>query len=615
MIIGTAGHIDHGKTSLVRALTGVDTDRLPEEQRRGITIELGFAPLVLPGVGTVGVVDVPGHEAFVRTMVAGATGIDLGLLVVAADEGVMPQTREHLAILRLLDVRAGVVAITKADLVDPEWLALVTDDIRDSLKGSSLETAPVAATSVKSGAGLDELRSLLADTLARVPPRSHDDLFRLPIDRVFTVKGTGTVVTGTSWSGQLSADTAVVLEPGRRPVRVRGIQQHGTSVDHALPGARVAVALAGLEVGDIRRGSMLLSNAPWTASDRLHAEVWLENGATAFRPREWLRLHLGTTEVSCRVVVVKSEESGSYLARLVTDTPIVARGGDRFVLRRSQPIATVAGGIVLDPSPALRKSRPSLGARATPAERLRALVAGSGGGGLEQGAVPVRLGTSPAESNRLITADETLVSSDGRVFLARDLDLASQRIAEEVDRYIHINPLESGVPLAALRTALADRVALFELALHALTAQGRLEIASGLARQPGWVPKLSKDLEALLERVLAAIDGAKREPPTAAELAVTLNAGKPEAVAGILRYAEREGRVVAVEADRWFSAKVVGEMVSEVQQVVREGGGVPATPAMFRERLGVSRKYLMPFLEYCDHRRITERRGEGRVLP
>ena len=262
MILGTAGHIDHGKTTLVRALTGVDTDRLPEEKKRGITIELGFAPLTLEGVGTVGVVDVPGHEAFVRTMVAGATGIDLALVVVAADEGVMPQTREHLAILELLGVRAGVIALTKSDLVDEEWLMLVEEEVRGVVE-RALPDAPIVRTSATTGAGIDELRATLARIAAALPARSDDDLFRLPVDRAFTIKGTGTVVTGTVWSGRLSRDETARILPGDRSARVRGIQGHGAQLDAVRSGARAAVALAGVDIDDVPRGSTIVVDRDW----------------------------------------------------------------------------------------------------------------------------------------------------------------------------------------------------------------------------------------------------------------------------------------------------------------------------------------------------------------
>ncbi|HEX9484698.1 MAG TPA: selenocysteine-specific translation elongation factor, partial [Gemmatimonadaceae bacterium] len=266
MILGTAGHIDHGKTTLVRALTGVDTDRLPEEKRRGITIDLGFAPLTLDGVGQVGVVDVPGHEAFVRTMVAGATGIDFALLVVAGDAGVMPQTREHVAILSLLGVRAGVVAITKSDLADDEWLSLVEEDVDALLASTPLAGAEIVRVSGVTGAGMDALRAALANAATRIAQRPAGDLFRLPVDRAFTVKGTGTVVTGTVWSGTLTRDGSVRLLPSGRVVRVRGLQAHGRAVDEVRAGERAAIALSGVDVADVHRGAVLVQGDAWRAS-------------------------------------------------------------------------------------------------------------------------------------------------------------------------------------------------------------------------------------------------------------------------------------------------------------------------------------------------------------
>src|SRR5499427_7139542 len=277
MIVGTAGHIDHGKTALVHALTGVDTDRLPEEKKRGITIELGFAPLALDGMGIVGVVDVPGHEAFVRTMVAGATGIDLALLVVAADEGVMPQTREHLAILELLGVNAGVIALTKADLVDDDWLVLVEEDVRQAA-ARALPSARIVATSVKTGKGIDELRTALASLASSIRSRDASDLFRMPVDRAFTIKGTGTVVTGTVWSGTVRRDDVVRVLPSSISTRVRGVQGHGSHVQAAKPGGRTAIALTGIETSQVARGSTLVTDLAWKPTMFARADVTLLPG-------------------------------------------------------------------------------------------------------------------------------------------------------------------------------------------------------------------------------------------------------------------------------------------------------------------------------------------------
>ncbi|MEO7510697.1 MAG: selenocysteine-specific translation elongation factor, partial [Gemmatimonadaceae bacterium] len=347
MIIGTAGHIDHGKTSLVRALTGVETDRLPEEKRRGITIELGFAPLALGDAGTVGIVDVPGHEAFIRTMLAGATGVDVGLLVIAADEGVMPQTREHLAILSLLGVSRGVVALTKRDAVDDDdWMALVHEDVRALLAGTPLEGCPVVETSVTTGDGVERLREALREQVHATPARAGDDLFRMPIDRAFSVRGTGTVVTGTVWSGSVDASTPLRLFPLDRPVRARGLQSHGAAQPAIAPGNRAAIALAGVDLDDVNRGAMLVQDAAWVASRYWRGEVaLLPDVDRAIRPREWVRLHLGTSEVGARLVALGGTVNGSERrgVRIVLDAPLVARAGDRFVIRRASPLATIGG--------------------------------------------------------------------------------------------------------------------------------------------------------------------------------------------------------------------------------------------------------------------------------
>ena len=322
MILGTAGHVDHGKTALVKALTGVDTDRLEEEKRRGITIDLGFAPLRLANGVTLGVVDVPGHEAFVRNMVAGATGVDLALLVVAADEGIMPQTREHLNILRLLGVRDGVVALSKCDLVDAEWLELVRDDVRTALATTPLAGAAIVPTSVVSGDGIPALRDAISLTAANRPARESADLFRMPIDRAFSLKGTGTVVTGTVWSGTLPRDAAARVLPMGKVVRVRGLESHGASIAAATTGMRAAVALAGVEVADLRRGQVLVADDSWATTTVLLAHVELLSSARrSIGARTSLRFHLGTADVGARVVALGgtaasgSERPGACRAR------------------------------------------------------------------------------------------------------------------------------------------------------------------------------------------------------------------------------------------------------------------------------------------------------------
>jgi selenocysteine-specific elongation factor len=351
VIIGTAGHIDHGKTALVRALTGVDTDRLPEEKRRGITIDLGFAPLVIEGIGTVGIVDVPGHEDFVRSMLVGATGIDLGLLVIAADEGVMPQTREHLQILDLLNIPRIVVALTKSDLVDSEWTGLVKNDVESLFRELNTRPSAIVPCSSRTVAGLDQLRASLGEALASLPSRTADDLFRLPVDRAFSVRGTGTVVTGTVWSGELLADSIVRVLPSGLTGRVRRLEQHGNSTDVARAGARAAIALSGVDVSEVPRGSVIVTDDSWVATSAFEAIVAVDPElALSLSARAEWRLHAGASEVGARLLFATSSEiSDTQFARVTTDAPLILRGGDRFVLRLPAPLRTAGGGIVVDP--------------------------------------------------------------------------------------------------------------------------------------------------------------------------------------------------------------------------------------------------------------------------
>jgi selenocysteine-specific elongation factor len=613
VILGTAGHIDHGKTALVRALTGVDTDRLPEERRRGITIELGFAPLVLDGVGTLGVVDVPGHEAFVRTMLAGATGIDLALLVVAADEGVMPQTREHLAILSLLGVRGGVIALTKRDLVsDADWLELVADDLRAAVAGTPLADAPVVPTSVVAGSGVAELKRAIGEAARRVPPRTSGDLFRMPVDRSFSVRGTGTVVTGTVWSGSVKRDDVVRVVPGDHAGRVRGVQTHGAAVDAAHPGARTAVALAGLEPGDVPRGSVLVSDSSWTPTRTLRAEVTLLDDAVGpLRPRTRVRFHLGTAEVGARIVAAGGPlEPGSRKgARVALDEPVIARAGDRFVLRSSTPVATIGGGTVLDPLPPSRRSRPWPVEADGEVARLRLLLAEAGPHGVERSALAVRLGVRPSDVDAVVAAAGAGVRAVGaRYYAAAAADALAGRLMALLAETHAKAPLEPGVSLQMVRAQLAAAGELVEDTVRRLVGAGQIELEGGMVRQAGWAPRPSPGQEVLLARLDDALVAADREPPSVGELTAGLGAAVP----ALLRLLERRGRAVQVEPDRYYAAGAVERLVTSLRQGMEPNRIY--SPAELRDVLGVSRKYLIPFLEFCDRRQITERRADGRVL-
>ncbi|MEP7380046.1 MAG: selenocysteine-specific translation elongation factor [Gemmatimonadota bacterium] len=611
MIIGTAGHIDHGKTALVRALTGVDTDRLPEEKRRGITIELGFAPLILDGVGTVGLVDVPGHEAFIRTMLAGATGIDLALLVIAADEGIMPQTREHLSILTLLGVQSGVVALTKRDAADDEWVALVREDIDTLLATTPWRDVPIVETSARSGAGIDTLRATLRDRLLTLPERSGRDVFRMPIDRAFTVKGTGTVVTGTVWSGTVDLQTQLRLFPLDRAVRARGVQSHGTPSRALTPGTRAAVALAGVELDDVSRGGMLVEEGAWIPSRVFRADVaLLDDAGRPLRPREWVRLHLGTSEVGARIVVAggmlaPGETRG---ARVVLDAPLVARAGDRFVLRLPSPPTTIGGGIVADPSPLQCRPRPWLPSLDAD-DRLRLVLEEGGERGVSVATLPIRLGLPRDACDSLRARLHGIERDEETIYASAVVARVREHLREAVDRFHLEHPLEEWASRSAVRAAVPVAEKIGVLALGQLLKDGSVEQGAGGLRRPGWTPVMSDFVQRERDWLLGRLRTAAAEPPSVAELRSEREGNDPTP---LLRILERERLVVPVESDRFYSAESVRELVERLHQKM-EPGKVYG-PAELRQIVGSSRKFLIPFLEYCDRQRVTERRLEGRVL-
>jgi selenocysteine-specific elongation factor len=608
MILGTAGHIDHGKTTLVRALTGVDTDRLPEEKRRGITIDLGFAPLHLDGIGTIGVVDVPGHEAFVRTMVAGATGVDLALLVIAADEGVMPQTKEHLAILRLLGVRAGVVALTKADLVDDDWLALVRDDVGAVLSGSSLGDAEVVAVSATTGMGMDALRAALQRAARLVPVRESDDLFRMPVDRAFTIRGTGTVATGTVWSGSLARDTVLRLYPSGDVVRVRALQAHGHAVERVSAGERAAVALAGVELSRVGRGAVLVGGDAWRPSTVIRADVALLHDVDrTVGPRSRLRLHLGTSEVGARVVSLDGAlaPGTSRSARIVVEEPIVTRTGDRFVLRGGSPLGTLGGGIVTDPL-APRRARALVSAADDPAATLEHFLLEAGVAGLDVAELPVRLGVGGPALDALLRATWRV---GDRVYPSSARESIARQLLDTLAAHHRANPLASGAPRQWLRTRVRAPEAAVDSVIDSLLRDGLTVAEQGDIRLIDFAPRLTERQRTLASDLSTRIADAGVEPPSLEELAGAM--GQPAAeLSAICRVLVRDGALVAVETNRHYSPQTVTKLTGRLSEGMVSGADYG--PAELREFLGLTRKFLIPFLEYCDREGYTIRNELGR---
>jgi selenocysteine-specific elongation factor len=620
VVLGTAGHIDHGKTALVKALTGVDTDRLEEEKRRGITIDLGFAPLALGGIAA-SVVDVPGHEGFIRNMVAGATGVDLALLVVAADEGVMPQTAEHLEILRLLGVRRGVVALTKCDLApEAAWRELVAEEIRERVRAAFGEPWPVVEVSAVQGTGLDALRSALEGVAHGVLERPTDDRFRLPVDRVFALPGAGTIVTGTLWSGTAAEGDRLTLMPAGLEARVRSIEVHDHPAARAEPGRRTALALVGPSREQVARGDVLVSGDGWRASRAMDvALTMLPAAAAGLRPRLRVRIHHGTAEVLARIVPSKTggAAGGGLAARLLLESPLVARAGDRFVVRSYSPVTTIGGGAVVDPwvedlGARRRGGGPDPDLPAGDADLVAWLVRRRGPRGLARTALEVAAGM---DGKRLGTAlagalAGGLVETGGWLVAAAEVEALAGRLADALARFHARHPLEPGMPAQSWRSAAgAAPEALVDLAVERLTAAGLVAREGALARRGDWAPRLGAGAMRLREDLLAALKEADAEPPSVGELA----ARHPGAdVAGLLRLMAREGLLVAVGKDRYYEAEALRRERDRLVALLQEVG--TATPAAVRDRLGRSRKWLIPFLEWCDAQGITQRRGDERVL-
>jgi selenocysteine-specific elongation factor len=611
MILGTAGHIDHGKTALVKTLTGVDTDRLPEEKRRGITIDLGFAPLEIDGLGTIGIVDVPGHEAFVRTMLAGASGIDVALLVVAADEGVMPQTREHLEILSLLEIPSVVVALTKSDLVTEEWLTLAMDDVRALLSESSLRDSPIIPVSSVTGDGIGDLTEAIRDAFKspKVNSRAKDDLFRMPVDRAFTIKGTGTVVTGTVWSGSIARDATLSVFPPGKQLRVRGIQHHGTQEKAAEPGQRIALALANIDPSNVRRGSVIVSADSWQPTSRIEAEITLSSDAPTIGPRSRLRFHLATSDIGARItrpIRYDGENDARFFATIVLDEELLVRAGDRFVLRLPSPEQTIGGGRIVDPYPMRRrKQAPPLSESVT--ERVQRMIAEAGADGLRVDQLPIRLGISMSECARIVNlTDAVRVSS--RLYDARFLESLENNIDSAVRDHAENYPLEAGVKLETLRSVSRAEDEVIDVIVGRLQRAGRIEVRQSVAIPAGWTPQLGAREQGLADGIMHEICASGNEPPAMSELEAKFGGEVPN----LLRFLVRRGDLVRVSDDRYYSPQAVEQMVLKLRETMEAGRDY--TPAELREVLGVSRKYLIPFLEFCDVSGVTKRKAEGRSL-
>ena len=633
IVVGTAGHIDHGKSALVRALTGTDPDRLKEEQARGITIDLGFAHLETGGVN-LAFVDVPGHERFVKNMLAGAGGVDIALLVVAADESVMPQTREHFDICRLLHIPAGVIALTKSDLADPDTIEIARMEVRELTAGSFLEKAPVVAVSSRTGSGLDELRRALIDVGSAVRARDREGQARLPIDRVFSIKGFGTVVTGTLVAGTIQEDSELVVLPDERTVKVRGLQVHGQRERMADPGRRVAVNLGGVDVADLSRGDTLSAPGAFEPTQRIDAVVELVTGSRALRHGSRVRFHQGTTELLGRVAVaaqrsdgaplVEVPAGGSAYVRIRLERPAVLTRGDRFIIRAYSPSITIGGGQVLDPHP----PRTGIRTRAALARDRRldggddvrgigdavlTFVAERGRAGLPVAALLNRVGLSrsaaDATVDRLVSQRHVVRVADVLVAPTVLQELASELLAA-LKTHHEAQPLSEGLPREEARERIFGRASahIFEHVLSTLAAERKIVVRDRLSLAGHQLSLSAEETQArdAIERIFKEA-GLAPPDPAAVQAAAQVPAAVVDRIAALL---VRQKTLVKVDT-LFFHADALAALKDDVRGM-KERARVDVSA--FKERYGITRKYAIPLLEYLDRERVTRRVGDSRIV-
>ncbi len=631
VVIGTAGHIDHGKSALVRALTGTDPDRLKEEKERGITIELGFAFLAEDDDLSIAFVDVPGHEKFVKNMLAGVGGIDLVLLVVAADESIMPQTREHFDICRLLEIPRGVIVIAKSDLADPELIELASLETRELVAGSFLEDAPLLEVSSKTGEGIEALKQKLIEEAKDVSGRPASGRFRLPVDRVFSMKGFGTVVTGTLMTGSVAQEDEIEIVPRGLKARIRGLQVHGEKKNTARAGQRTAVNLQGVDVADVLRGDTLVEPGSFMPTHMIDAELdVLASSPIPIKDLTRVHLHLGTAQVLARVRVLGDRKALApgerAFVQLRLEGPMVAARGDRFILRRYSPLQTIAGGKVLDAEPLKHgvRSRVPLGALETLASGDRAttaalFVAGAGDMGMSELDLARRL-SADREAMKpivasLVSANKAVVVSEApQLFIAPNVvETIASRMLDELKRFQSKNPLLEGMPKSELREKAAARTphAVFEWVLTQRVAEGRLRSARDLVATPDHSIHLSaEETEARDFLVTQYRDGGYR-PKSLSEAAT---AGKQDTrlLERVRRVLLKNGTLVQIGDGMVFHRDVLGELKQTIRDLKPERDRLDVS--FFKEMAGVTRKHAIPLLEWLDRERVTRRAGNDRII-
>ena len=630
IILGTAGHIDHGKTSLIKAITGTDTDRLKEEKERGITIELGFAALDLPSGQHLGIVDVPGHEKFVKNMVAGATGIDIVVMVIAADEGVMPQTREHLEICTLLGVQYGLVAVTKIDMVDEEWLELVLEDIRDFARGTFLQEAPIVPLSSVTAKGIPEFIQTLDELAAKIPDRPPSDLFRLPIDRVFTMKGFGTVITGTLISGRVKTGEMIMIYPSGITAKVRGIQVHNHSAEEAEAGMRTAINFQGLEKEAISRGDVLSKPKALMASFMVDISLhYLASNKKPLKNRTRVRFHTGTSEVLGNLILLDRDELSpgeDSVAQLRLDSAVALVKDDRFVIRSYSPVYTIGGGKVLNPIPLKHKRFKSdtvEGLKQLSHQTPEAVIAlhlrASGFQGLSLAHLKVMTNLPDKQlentlQSLLSTKTIILADKENRIYIHDNcFTTLKNDFQSHLADYHSAHPLKPGMSKEELKTKFPPFLTskLFNLTLNQMAKEQKIVQEENTVRLASHTVSLGSKQADVKNKILDTYLQAGLQPPYFKELSKSMDSD-PRRSRDILMHLVNEGAIIKVKEDLYFHAETIKKLRKKLVEFLESQGEIN-TP-QFKEMTGVSRKYVIPLAEYFDSTNVTLRVGDVRKL-
>lgn len=630
IILGTAGHIDHGKTTLIKALTGTDTDRLKEEKLRGITIELGFASLDLPSGQHIGIVDVPGHEKFVKNMVAGATGIDIVVMVIAADEGVMPQTREHMEICTLLGVKYGFVVLTKIDLVDEEWLELAMEDVKDFIRGTFLEDTQVIPVSSKTGQGIDNFIDTLDKLSAKIPDRTSSGLFRLPVDRVFTMKGFGTVITGSLISGRIQVGDTIMIYPSTITSKIRGIQVHNQSVNEAEAGMRTAINFQGLEKASVNRGDVLANTGALTAGYMVDISLnFLSSNPKPAKNRMLVRLHTGTSEVLGNLILLDKEELSpgeTTVAQLRLDSPVALVKDDRFVLRSYSPVRTIGGGYVLNPIPQKHKRfkleivKGLKGLEnSNPEEIISYHVDESGYLGLSFSSLKLMTNIPEKKLDNIIQGllskkNIIQVDRENKIYIHENtFDRLMENIKDNLGGYHKANPLKAGMPREELKTKFPPDMnsKLFTLIINQMIKSKDIAAEEETVRLADHKVSLGTDQTDIKKKIIETYKKSGLTPPYFRELTKSLDVEAARAN-DVLMLLVDEGIIIKTKEDLYFHKDAVKDLQNKLVDFLTSNGEI--TTPQFKDMTGASRKFVIPLIEYFDSKKITLRIGDIRKL-